>query len=49
MIDESRDISVICHLVVFAAIIEEGLLVTIFLSLLEIEGRKKMLLLSLIF
>ena len=47
MIDESTDISVTGHLVVFATIIEEGVPLTVFLGLLEIEGGKKMLLLFL--
>jgi hypothetical protein len=41
MIDESTDISVTGHLVVFATIIEEGLPVTLFLGLLQIEEGKK--------
>ena len=41
MIDESTDISVTGHLVVFATIIEEGVPMTVFLGLLEIEGGKK--------
>lgn len=41
MVDESTDISVTGHLVVFATIIEEGLPVTLFLGLLPIEGGKK--------
>jgi len=41
MIDESTDISVTSHLVVFAIIVEEGLPVTFFLGLLHIEGSKK--------
>jgi len=41
MIDESTDINVTGHLVVLTSIIEEGLSVTIFLGLLEIEGGKK--------
>jgi len=41
MVDESTNISVIGHLVVFATIMEEGLPMTLFLGLLEIEGGKK--------
>ena len=41
MIDESTDISVTRHLVVFASIVEEGLPVTLFLGLLQIPGSKK--------
>jgi hypothetical protein len=41
MIDESTDISVTGHLVVFATIIEEGVPLTVFLGLLEIEGGKR--------
>ena len=41
MIDESTDISVTGHLVVFAIIIEEGMPLTVFLDLSEIEGGKK--------
>ena len=41
MIDESTNISVTGHLVVFATIVEEGLPVTLFLGLLHIEGGKK--------
>ena len=41
MIDESTDISVTGHLVVFATIIEEGVALIVFLGLLEIEGGKK--------
>ena len=41
MIDESTDISVTDYLVVFATIIEEGVPMTVFLGLLEIEGGKK--------
>lgn len=43
MIDESMDISIIDHLVVFAIIIEEGVHVTIFLGLIEIEGGKNVI------
>ena len=45
MIDEFTDISVTHHFVVLAIIIEECVPMNVFLSLLEIEGRKKMLLL----
>ena len=41
LIDESTDISVTGHLVVFATIIEEGVPMIVFLGLLEIEGGKK--------
>ena len=41
MIDESTDISVTGHLVVFATIIEEGVPLTVFLGLLEIEDGKR--------
>ena len=41
MIDKSTDISVTGHLVVFTTIIEEGMPLTVFLGLLEIEGGKK--------
>jgi len=41
MVDESTNISVTGHLVVFATIMEEGLPVTVFLGLLEIEGGNK--------
>ena len=47
MIDESTDISVTGHLVEFTTIIEECVPLTVFLDLLEIEGRKKMLVLLL--
>jgi hypothetical protein len=47
MIDESTDISVTGHLVVFTTIIEEGVPLTVFLDLLRIEGGKKMLILFL--
>jgi hypothetical protein len=41
MIDESTDISATGHLVMFATILEEGLLITIFLGLLQLDGGKK--------
>ena len=41
MIDESTDISVTCHLVVFASFVEEGLALCVFLGLLHIEEGKK--------
>ena len=41
LIDESTDISVTGHLVVFATIIEEGVPMIVFLGLLEIKGGKK--------
>ena len=41
LIDESTDISITGHLVVFATIIEEGVPMIVFLGLLEIEGGKK--------
>ena len=41
MIDESTDISVTGHLVMFAIIVEEGLPKTIFLGLLQLDGDKK--------
>jgi len=41
MIDESTKMSITGHLVVFASIVEEGLPVTLFLGLLEIEEGKK--------
>lgn len=41
MIDESTDISVTGHHVVFTTIIEEGVSLTVLLGLLEIEGGKK--------
>jgi len=47
MIDECTDISISGHLV-FATIIEEDFQVIVLLGLLEIEGGKTMLLLSLI-
>jgi hypothetical protein len=42
MIDESTDISVTCHLVVFASFVEEGLFLCVFIGLLHIEEEKKM-------
>ena len=41
MIDESTDISVTGHLVVFASFVEEGLPLCVFLGLLHIEEGKK--------
>jgi hypothetical protein len=41
MIDESTDISVTGHLVVFASFVEEGLSLCVFLGLLHIEEREK--------
>ena len=41
MINESIDISVIGHLVMFATIVEDGLPKTVFLGLLEVDGGKK--------
>jgi hypothetical protein len=41
MIDESTDISVIGHLVVFASFIEEELPLCVFFGLLHIEKEKK--------
>ena len=41
MIDESTDVSVTGHLVVFATIVEEGVPVTVFLGLLQIKDGKK--------
>jgi len=41
MIDESTNVSVIGHIVVFACFIEDELLVSIILSLIQIENRKK--------
>ena len=37
MIDESTDISVICHLIVFASFVKEGRPLCIFIELLHIE------------
>ena len=42
MVDESIDISTTGHLVMFAAIIEEVLPITVFLGLLQLDGGKKM-------
>ena len=42
MINESTDINVTGHLVVFTTIIEEGMPLTVVLGLLEIEGEEKM-------
>ena len=41
MVDESTDISVTGHLVMFAIIVEEGLSKTIFLGLLQLDGGTK--------
>jgi len=41
MIDESIDVSVTCHIVVFACFLEDGLRVIIFLGLIQIEDGKK--------
>ena len=41
MVDESTDISVLGHLVVFATFLEDGVSVCGFLSLLQIPGGKK--------
>ena len=41
MIDESIDISVIGHLVVFATFVEDGDIVCVFLGLLHITDGKK--------
>jgi hypothetical protein len=41
MIDESTDVFVTCHLVVFASLVEEGLSLCVFLALLHIEEGKK--------
>ena len=41
MIDESTDLFVTCHLVVFASFIEEGLPLCIFFRLLHIEEGKE--------
>jgi len=42
MIDESTDVSVIGHIVVFATFIEEGISTTAFSGLLEfLRGKKK--------
>jgi len=41
IIDESINVSVISHVVVFAIFVEEGIPVTTFLGLLEIGGGKK--------
>jgi hypothetical protein len=42
MIDKSTDISVTCHLPVFASFVEEGLLLCISFGLFHIEEGKKM-------
>ena len=41
MVDESTDISVTGHFLLFATIIEEGLHITVFLELLQLDGDKK--------
>ena len=41
MVDESTDISVTGHFLLFATIIEEGLHITVFLGLLQLDGDKK--------
>jgi len=41
MVDESTDVSATGHLVMFATIVEEGLPMTVFLDLLQLEGGKK--------
>lgn len=41
MINEYTDISITCHLIVFAYFIKEGLPLCIFLVLLHLEDRKK--------
>jgi len=41
MVDESTDVSATGHLVMFVTIVEEGLSVTIFLGLLQLEVGKK--------
>ena len=41
MVDESTNISVTGHFVVFATIVEEGLPITLFLGLLQIKDDKK--------
>ena len=41
MIDKSTDISVTCHLVVFATFVEDGLHFHVFLGLLHIKEGKK--------
>ena len=41
MIDESTDVSVIGHIVVFACFVEEGLRVAVFLGLIQISDGKK--------
>jgi hypothetical protein len=38
MIDESTDLSLIGHVVIFATFVEDGLFVSIFLILLEIAN-----------
>ena len=41
MVDESTDISVLGHLVVFATFLEDGVPTCVFLGLLHIQGGKK--------
>ena len=41
MIDESTDVSVTWHIVVFASFVEEGLPIVVFLGLIQIEDGKK--------
>ena len=48
MIDESTDVSVIGHVVVFATCVEEYIPIVVFLNLFQIPGGKKMHKLSMI-
>jgi len=41
IIDESTDVSVTGHIVIFASIIEDGLPVLVFLNIIQIEDEKK--------